>query len=120
MHWKYNIREHLQAQHPSWEANVLQGRELQEFRDKIAIANEEETKLGIPEDRQGWYRPGVSDLSDMRHANPLLLPSIRDGHGESPQRSRQTRSPPRIPPIRLPVFLNLNRPPATLNTDVFP
>jgi len=50
IHWKYNIQQHLQAQHPSWEANVIQGRELQEFRDKIIITDQEETKSRILED----------------------------------------------------------------------
>jgi len=52
VHWKYNIHQQLQAQHPSWEPNVLQGRELQEFRDKIMITDEEETKSRIPEDQR--------------------------------------------------------------------
>jgi len=69
VHWEYNIHQHLRAQHPSWEANVLQGRELQEFRDKIMITDEEETKSRILEDQRGWYRPGISDLSDMRHTH---------------------------------------------------
>jgi len=73
------------------------------------ITDEEETKLGIPEDQRGWYRPGISDLSDVRHTHPSLLPSIRDGHGDSPQRSRlgQTRDAPHVLPICLPVSLNL-------------
>jgi len=110
VHLKYNIYQHLQAQHPSWEANVLQRRELQEFRDKIMITDSEETKSRIPEDQKGWYRPGISDLSDVRHTHPSLLPSIRNGHGDSPRRSRlgQTQGIPYVLPIFLPVSLNLN------------
>ena len=42
-----------QEQHPSWEKRAVPGSVLMEFRNSITITNEEETKLGIPEDYQG-------------------------------------------------------------------
>lgn len=80
VHWKYNMHQHLLAQHPGWEASTVQGRELQDFRVKIAITDEEESKLGIPEPKQGLY---CLDIPAMRHSNPMLLPSIRDRRSES-------------------------------------
>ncbi len=56
VHWKYIIRCHLQERHPSWERNLAQGNDLNDFRDKILITNEEEAKLGIPEDRLLLHR----------------------------------------------------------------
>ncbi|KAF8150236.1 hypothetical protein B0H34DRAFT_811419 [Crassisporium funariophilum] len=123
VHWKYNMHQHLQARHPSWEENVLDGRELQEFRDKIKITYEEETRLGIPDDRRGLHV--VS--SDVRHANPLYLPSIRDERGDSPRRPRRDTLNPvsfhplPVQPIQLPTPSNL-RPSSALrntSTDVF-
>ena len=84
MHW--DILNHLRARHPSREENVLDGRELQEFREKMKITPDEETRLGIPDDRQGFH---VVNLS-VRHENPLHLPSICDVRGEFPT-SRRTR-----------------------------
>jgi len=45
------VQQHLLA---GWEASAIQGRELQDFRDKIAIPDEEESKLGMPEDQRGY------------------------------------------------------------------
>ena len=85
------MHQHLRAQHPSWEKNVMDGHELQTFRDKMKITIEEEKKLDIPEDRWGlWHIVGQNTSTDVRHANPLYLPSIRDGHGDSPRRKKRT------------------------------
>ena len=34
---------------------MLDGRELQEFLEQIMISHEEETRLGIPDDRRGLH-----------------------------------------------------------------
>jgi len=123
VHWKYNMHEHLQAQHPSWETSVLDGRELQEFRDKIKITHEEETALGIPDVRQGLYVVSA----DVRHLNPLFLPSVRDERGDSPRRPRREPPIPRlshsllVQPIQLPTLSNPHIPSLLHNTvtDVF-
>ena len=117
VHWKYNMHQHLQAQHPAWENNVLDGRELQEFQEKITISQEEETRLGIPDDRRGLRIVNA----DVRHANPLFLPSIRNERGDSPRRPRQETFPSHsqlpVPPIQLPTQLNTH--PHFDSTDVF-
>jgi hypothetical protein len=88
VHWKYNIRRHLQERHPTWERNVTQGKDLNDFRDRILITNEEEAKLGILEDHQGMS----AVAQDAYHARRMQsLSSIHDGHGDSPWRPRYTR-----------------------------
>ena len=84
-HWKYNMHQHLQVQHPHWENNVLGREALQVFRKKITTSEEEETRLGIPDDRRGL--PCV--ITGVCHENPLYLPSIRNERGDSPRRPRQ-------------------------------
>jgi hypothetical protein len=94
VHWKYNMQRHLQERHPSWEHNVTQGKDLNDFRDRILITNEEETKLGIPEDHQG--RSTVAE--DAYHARHMHnLPTTHDGRGDSPRRPRHTYSTNRSP-----------------------
>jgi hypothetical protein len=121
VHWKYNMHQHLQVQHPSWETNVLDGRELQEFCNKIEITREEETALGVPDNRQGLYVVSA----DVRHANPLYLPSVRDERGDSPRRPRRETHIPRsshslpVQPIQLPTSSNLDIPSLFRNIDVF-
>ncbi|KAF8055318.1 hypothetical protein FPV67DRAFT_1789064 [Lyophyllum atratum] len=125
VHWKYNMHQHLQARHPCWEENVSEGRELQEFRDKITITHEEECELGIPEHRRGsWHIVGQNMSPDVRHANPLYLPSVRDEHGDSPRRRREILNPTwshpvPIQPIQLPIPFNLHSPSALHNLNVF-
>ncbi|KAF8867765.1 hypothetical protein CPB84DRAFT_1859091 [Gymnopilus junonius] len=104
VHWKYNMHRHLQERHPSWESNRGAGSELKEFREKIAITNEEENRLKIPEDKQGWSAVIYIDAYDLRRLNHL--PSIHDSRGDSPRRPRQTpfaANYPPIPPISLPI-----------------
>ena len=59
---------------------------LNDFRNRILIANEEEAKLGIPEDRQGMS----AVAQNAYHAwHMQSLSSIRDGHSDwfSPEAS---------------------------------
>jgi hypothetical protein len=81
VHWKYNIHRHLQERHPSWESKIAES-ELKDFREKIAITNEEENRLKIPENRQGWATVRYTDVHDLRHLGHL--PSIHDERGDSP------------------------------------
>jgi len=117
VHWKYNMHQHLQVQHPAWENDVLDRQELQEFHEKITICQEEETRLGIPDKRQIVN-------TNMHHANPLYLPSIHNERGDSLRRLRQeavntmvSHSQVHAPPIQLPLPLNLH--PHFDTSDVF-
>ena len=101
------MHQHLLAQHPGWGASTVQGRELQDFRDKIAITEEEESKLRIPEPKQGLY---CLDIPAMRHSNPMLLPQFAIGVASQDAL---------ISPIQLPVPLNLHRRSLFLIDDVF-
>ena len=102
VHWKYNMHQHLQAQHPAWENNVLDGRELQEFREQITIYQDEGTRLGIPDNRRGLH---IVD-TDVRHANPLYFPSARNERGDSPsRRPRQETINTFLPYSQVPVPL---------------
>ena len=88
---------------------------------KITITSEEETRLGIPDERQGLH----VFSADVRHANPSYLPSIRNDRTDSPRRPRRetvypARSHPlSIQPIQLPTPSNPHLPPALCNSDVF-
>ena len=81
--------KHLQARHVDWEKHVVDRLDLQAFRKQITISDEEGTRLGIPEDRHGFRAATLNASTDVRHGNPLHLPSIRDGRSDSPRRSRQ-------------------------------
>lgn len=83
VHWKYNTYQHLYDAHPCWEESAR--RDLQGFHDKITIADKEDTRLGIPDDRQGVH---VFDI-DVHHRNPSYLPPVCDEQGDSPRRPRQ-------------------------------
>ena len=111
----------------------MDGHELQTFRDKMKITIEEEKKLDIPEDRWGlWNIVGQNTSTDVRHAYPLYLPSIRDGHGDSPRRRKQdslnsVSSYSLVQPIQLPTstpaaLVNLRSSHSlhnTVTTDIF-
>jgi hypothetical protein len=86
VHWKYNIRRHLMERHPSWETTVIAS-EFKTFRDAISISVEEESKLGIPEELHG-QSAAASEAYDARRMSSL--PTIRDLHGDSPQRTRNS------------------------------
>ena len=88
VHWKYNMRRHLQERHPSWETNIAPGRNLHEFCTKITITNEEEARLGIPEEYQGRSVVAQAAYDACRSQH---LPSTRDIHGDSPRRPRHAR-----------------------------
>ena len=96
---------------------------------KQIMISDEETRLGIPGDRDGFR--AVQDTSaDVRHANLLYLPSIRDGGGDSPRRPRREIvdsvlfDPLPLRPIQLPVPLNIHPhhplPASCNNMNVFP
>ena len=83
VHWKYNVRCHLQERHPSWETNVS-ATELKIFSDSISMSNDEEIRLGIPEIFHGCSII-ANEVYDNRRLN--ALPTVRDTHGDSPQRT---------------------------------
>jgi len=112
IHWKYNIHRHLQERHPSWESNVTG--EVQEFREKIMITDEEENRLNIPEEKRGWSAIIYADAHDLRRLNQI--PSIRDSRTDSPRRPRSSQtfsSPVFIPPI------SFSLPPRPTCTSIF-
>ena len=117
VHWKYNMHQHLQARHFGWEERVSQGQELEEFRKQITITYEEEARLEIPESRRGLHIVSA----DVRHANPLYLPTIRNERGDSPRRPRRPASPHPLPiqPIQLPTASNHRPLSYSHNIDVF-
>jgi len=119
IHWKYNIHRHLQERHPSWERNLITGaKELQEFRDRITMTNEEESRLNIPEEKQGWSAVIYADVHDQRHLNQI--PSVRDSRTDSPQRPRPSQRSSAfrvIPPIS---FLIPPRPNYTSTSQLLP
>ena len=58
-----------------------------EFQNAITIINEEETKMGIPQNYQG--RSAIAqEVYDVCHLNEL--PTIRDTHSDSPRKPRRT------------------------------
>jgi len=119
VHWKYNMHRHLQERHPSWETNIAPSRNLHEFRNRITITNEEEAKLGIPEEYQG--RSVVAEAAyDARRSQHL--PSTRNVHGDSPRRPRHAHFRDTTPlPFSLPY--NISQAsimmPALHDSDVF-
>jgi len=86
VHWKYNMRHHLQECRLSWESNTTSP-EVNDFSGKISITNEEETKLGIPEESQG-HSVVALEAYDARRSHSVL--PIHDSHGDSPRRPRRT------------------------------
>jgi hypothetical protein len=85
--------------HPSWEITIA-ANEFKAFRDSISISGEEETKLGIPEELQGQSTV-ASEAYDARRM--ISLPTVRDLHGDSPQRTRNSVVSQR--PLRSPLSL---------------
>jgi len=76
-HLKYNIHQHLQERHASWERRG--------DYNKITILPEEEERLAIPENHVG--NSAIAQLThDVRHMN--CLPTVHDLHDDSPQRPR--------------------------------
>jgi len=116
-HGKLTMYQHLQAQHFGWEGRVSQGQELEEFCKQIMITYEEEARLQIPESHHSLHIVST----DVHHANPLYLPSIRNEHGDSPRRPRRPALPHPLPiqPIQLPTASNQCLLPYLHNTDVF-
>ena len=77
---------------PVWDVwpVAVPGSVLMEFRNAITITNEEETKMGIPENYQG--RSAIAqEVYDVRRLHQL--PTIRDTHGDSPG-LKPRRTPP--------------------------
>jgi hypothetical protein len=94
VHWKYNIRRHLQERHPSWETN-MSATEFKTFSDNILISSDEETRLGISENLHGCSIV-MSEVYDNRRMN--ALPTVRDIRGDSPRRTRQSVPIYTVPP----------------------
>jgi len=59
--------------------------ELKEFREKIIITNEE-NRLNIPKDKQGWSAVTYADVYDLRHLNQLpstmVVEILHEDHGK--------------------------------------
>jgi hypothetical protein len=120
IHWKYNMRRHLQDRHPSWEANsTTEASELNKFRTEIAVTNKEETRLGIPGNKKGWLAATYADVYDMRRLN--YPPSVHDNRGDSPRRQRQMYAPfPSLNFSSMPArHLDMHQVPIYNTTDVF-
>ena len=84
------MHPNLQELHPSWEKSAVPGSVLMEFRNAITITNEEETKMRIPENYQGYSGSIAQEVYDVRRLNQL--PTIHDStHSDSPQKPRRTR-----------------------------
>ncbi|KAJ7275727.1 hypothetical protein C8J57DRAFT_1035914, partial [Mycena rebaudengoi] len=47
VHWKYNLEQHLRAQHPSWEV-TMEEKKRDVLRSLISLTHDEETRLGVP------------------------------------------------------------------------
>jgi len=63
---KYNIHQHLQAQHVDWEKNVVDGPELQAFHKQIMVSDDKEKRLGNPGYRHGFHSVAQNDSTDVR------------------------------------------------------
>jgi hypothetical protein len=63
------MHRYPQERHPSWESKIAET-ELKDFCKKIAITNEEENRLKIPEDKQGWATVTIN-AHDLRHLSHL-------------------------------------------------
>ncbi|KAH6916952.1 hypothetical protein BKA70DRAFT_1089861 [Coprinopsis sp. MPI-PUGE-AT-0042] len=83
-HWKYNIRRHLSARHPSW--NEQTGKGVDELVKNMLITELEEVQMGIPPERLGSMAVMNTLIADDRKSRIPL--SIRDKHGDSPRRDR--------------------------------
>jgi hypothetical protein len=105
VHWKYNMRHHLQEQHPSWESNT-DSLEVQDFSGKISITNEEETKLGIPEESHSCCVVAINAY-DVQRSHSLL--HIHNSHGKYPCRPHYT----------MPVLEQFQSSILSYNNDVF-
>ncbi|KAF8236707.1 hypothetical protein L208DRAFT_1390495, partial [Tricholoma matsutake] len=68
------MHQHLSEQHRGWQQYL---KDDNDFLNKIAITNEEEKALGIPENKKGVLAT-VSDSHDAHYMN--RLPSIQDHH----------------------------------------
>jgi len=97
------MHRHLQERHPR---NAVAADELKKFSEAVVISEEEETKMGIPAEKQG--RSMAYDSYDARRMN--CLPTIHNVQEDSPRRlSRQvpfssSSTPP--PPFHLPTSYN--------------
>ncbi|KAK7016016.1 hypothetical protein R3P38DRAFT_2786407 [Favolaschia claudopus] len=59
-HWKYNMATHLSDSHPHWEITAKKPERI-EFETKIALAEDEERRLGVPPPQpQSKKRPATS------------------------------------------------------------
>jgi hypothetical protein len=92
------------------------------FSDSISISSDEETKLGIQEDLHG-HSIVASEVYDSRRMG--ALPTVRDAHGDSPRRIRQSAPSQRTTSSAPPLFnlLYQTSPPIPLvnsySNDVF-
>ncbi|KAJ3537998.1 hypothetical protein NMY22_g5352 [Coprinellus aureogranulatus] len=105
VHWKYNMRRHLDERHPGWRTQT--DRTMLKLLAAIEITPAEEESLGVPEDKQGIdvrRRPSEREVSRMA---PLSI--LRELPGDSPRRPRLP--PPVTRPTDLPQF-SIHPPPA--------
>ncbi|KAK7015800.1 hypothetical protein R3P38DRAFT_2786721 [Favolaschia claudopus] len=65
-HWKYNMLEHLQERHPTWD-KTMEKSDLTAFRAKLAISEEEENRL-----RPQTSQPAASSQTDTARTKRRL------------------------------------------------
>ncbi|KIY63144.1 hypothetical protein CYLTODRAFT_403633 [Cylindrobasidium torrendii FP15055 ss-10] len=88
VHWKYNMGRHLDENHQGWQLSLDAARR-RELEEKIQITEEEFEAIGVPVGSPWVY---VEDVYDARHTGHI--PSIHDGHGDSPHAQRTVHYPP--------------------------
>jgi len=67
-----------------------------EFQNAITITNEEETKMGVPQNYQGCSAI-AQEVYDVRRLKQL--PTIHDTHGDPPHKPRRTPPSSYLSPI---------------------
>jgi hypothetical protein len=70
-----------------WETNIMSVTEFKTFSDSISISSDEETRLGISENLHVCSIV-MSEVYNNHRMN--VLPTVRDFHGVSPRRTRQS------------------------------
>ncbi|KAJ3547313.1 hypothetical protein NMY22_g1703 [Coprinellus aureogranulatus] len=96
VHWKYNMRRHLDERHPGWRSQT--DRAMLKFLKTVEITDAEEEGLGIPGEKQGVdVRRPPSEREVLRMAPISTLGELP---GDSPRRPRHpypVTRPPDLP-----------------------
>lgn len=81
VHWKHNMVLHMHDEHPSRSSNPTRSQANTTFLASVTILVDEETKLGIPEDKHGvWVFNGT--VNDARRSPFVLVVTLRVDHEE--------------------------------------